>query len=117
MKKILEVLQYGENDIRFNTDIDVEKSPEKLVTLTLAVAMTMATKLWGGNERSVIAVIRALAIADMSCCVHRRQMIRMLDEESGKMARAMSDALEAFRKDGGKVLSFSPGIQPPKAKS
>ena len=62
MKKILEVLQYGENDIRFNTDIDVEKT-------------------WG------------------------------------KIARAMSDALEAFRKDGGKVLSFSPGIQPPKTKS
>ena len=28
MKKILEVLQYGEFDFRFNTDIDVSRRPE-----------------------------------------------------------------------------------------
>lgn len=28
MKKILEVLQYGDIDLRFNTDIDVFKHPE-----------------------------------------------------------------------------------------
>ena len=37
MKKNLEVLQYGETDIRFNTDVDPAKDPE-VVTEVIAEA-------------------------------------------------------------------------------
>ena len=59
MKKILEVLQYGETDIRFNTDVDPAKDPEVVTEVIAKAAMAMTTKLWGGNEQAVIAMIRA----------------------------------------------------------
>ena len=117
MKKLLEVLQYRENDIRFNTDIDVEKNPGMISGITLNSAMAMATKLWGGKEQSVLAVIRALILADLACSVNRKQMIRMMDEESRKLAKAMNEAVEAFRANGGTVMTFGPGTAPSKTKS
>ena len=59
MKKILEVLRYGENDIRFNTDIDPLKDPEIIHPTVTELAMAMMTTLWGGNEQAVLAMIRA----------------------------------------------------------
>ena len=38
MKKILEVLRYGENDIRFHTDIDPKNDPEIINQTVVEVA-------------------------------------------------------------------------------
>lgn len=50
MKKILEVFQYGDNDIRFNTDFS-EKEMARMPEIIGRLAFTMTTKLWGGNEQ------------------------------------------------------------------
>lgn len=117
MKKILEVLQYGEMDIRFNTDIDVDKNPEVVLDIVSKVAFSMATKLWGGNELSVLAMIRALSIADLALSVNRKEMIKELDRSSETMARTMKMAAEEFRRNGGKLMTFGPGIMPGKTRS
>ena len=117
MKKILEVLQYGEMDIRFNTDIDVNKNPEAVLDIVSKVAFSMATKLWGGNEISVLAMIRALSIADLALSVNRKEMIKELDRSSETMARTIKMAAEEFRRNGGKLMTFGPGIMPGKTRS
>lgn len=117
MKKILEVLQYGEMDIRFNTDIDVDKNPEVVLDIVSKVAFSMATKLWGGNELSVLAMIRALSIADLALSVNRKEMIKELDRSSETMARTMKMAAEELRRNGGKLMTFGPGIMPGKTRS
>ena len=59
MKKILEVLRFGENDIRFHTDIDPLQDPDTIHQTVTELAMAMMTTLWGGNEQAVLAMIRA----------------------------------------------------------
>ena len=115
MKQLLEVLQYGENEIRFNTDLNVEKNPEVLMEILPMIMLSMATKLWGGNETSVLAAIRTLSIADLALSVNRKEMIRQLDQESETWAKIMKEAKEEFEKRGGKVLTFGPNIKPPKS--
>ena len=116
MKKILEVVQYGDHDIRFNTDIKVRSDSEATALLT-SIALAMVTKLWGGNEREVLAMIRALAIADLSVCVNRKDMVKMLDIDSKHLAMAMQDAQKEMERRGVKVITFAPGVQPPKFRS
>ena len=111
MKKILEVLRYGENDIRFHTDIDPKKDPEIINQTVVEVAMAMMTTLWGGNEQAVLAMIRALSIADLGVSVNRRQMVSFLD------AASLHEARKTFEKSGGKVSVFAPGMAPPKSRS
>jgi len=108
MKKILEVLQFGEFDIRFNTDLDPLKSPNTFAELPPTVAFAMATKLWGGNENAVLAVIRALAIADLSLCINRKQIIRLLDQESEALMLSLKEAQKSFEKKGGKIVVCTP---------
>ena len=117
MKKILEVMDYGNFDIRFNTDIDVSKTPEVIMEIIAKVTWVMSTKLWGGNEQSVLAMIRALAIADLSLSVNREYMIRQLDETSRDMAKTFREAMAAVQRNGTKVMTFGPGIMPGKSKS
>ena len=117
MKKILEVLLYGENDVRFNTDFDPAKSPEAVQDLLFKVTYAMLTRLWGGNETAVLAMIRLLAIADLSVSVNRKDMIRLLDNQSKAMANAMKDAIEMMKRSGADVKTFGPGIMPSKIKS
>ena len=45
MKKILEVLRYGENDIRFHTDIDPKKDPE-IINQTVVKSSTRPLSKW-----------------------------------------------------------------------
>ncbi len=73
MKKILEVLQDGDIDIRFNTDLDPVKHPNVIPNVITRTAFAMVTKLWGGNEAAVLAMIRALAIADLAVSVNRQK--------------------------------------------
>ena len=110
-------LRCPEMDIRFNTDIDVNKNPEAVLDIVSNVAFSMATKLWGGNELSVLAMIRALSIADLALSVNRKEMIKELDRSSETMARTMKMAAEEFRRNGGKLMTFGPGIMPGKTRS
>ena len=114
MKTVLKVLRYGENDYRFETDFDPKNNPQAIFDVITGASFAMMTTLWGGNENAVIAMIRALTIADLSVCANRKDMIRMLDEESGNLAKARVEAQKEFERKGGKVLTFGPGIQPPK---
>lgn len=116
MKKILEVHLYGENDVRFNTDFNPETHPEELNETLFKVTMSMLTKLWGGNETAVLAMIRILAIADLSVSVNRKEMIRHLDRQSESLAYAVKSATREMERQG-KLVSFGPGIMPPKTKS
>ena len=117
MKKILEVLRYGENDIRFHTDIDPSKDPGIIPETTTELAMAMMTTLWGGNEQAVLAMIRALAIADLGVSVNRRQMVGFLNETPAMLEDALRSARKAFEESGGKMMVFGPGIAPPKKRS
>ena len=117
MKKILEVLRYGENDIRFNTDIDPLKDPEIIHQTVIELAMAMMTTLWGGNEQAVLAMIRALAISDLGVSVNRRQMLGFLNEASGALEVSLHSARKTFEESGGKVMVFGPGVAPSKSRS
>ena len=114
MKTILKVLRYGPLDYRFETDFNPSTNPQEIIDIISGTSFTMMTKLWGGNEQAVIAMIRALSIADLSVCADRKKMIRMLDQESANMAKAHKEAKREFEKNGGKVITFCPMIQPPK---
>ncbi|MCQ2133680.1 MAG: hypothetical protein MJY88_01820 [Bacteroidales bacterium] len=115
MKKILEIIQYGEHDIRFNTDIDVLKRPQEVEAIISKTMFAMATKLWGGNEQSVIAMIRAMAIADLAISTKRDAMIKELDESSKAMGKAFMETMKALNGKGGvSVQMFGPGIPRPK---
>ena len=117
MKKILEVLRYGENDIRFRTDIDPLKDPDVIHETVIEVAMAMMTTLWGGNEQAVLAMIRALSIADLGVSVNRREMVGFLNEASEMLQASLRDARKEFERSGGKVTLFAPGVAPPKSRS
>ena len=115
MKKILEVLRYGEHDIRFNTDIDPLEDPDIIPNTVTELAIAMTTTLWGGNEQAVLAMIRALSIADLGVSVNRRQMIAFLDDASEMLEASLRDARRIFEQSGGKVVVFGPGVAPPKS--
>ncbi|MBQ6762817.1 MAG: hypothetical protein IJP49_08685 [Bacteroidales bacterium] len=117
MKKILEVVRYGDNDIRFRTDMDPLKNPDSISQTISEVAFAMMTTLWGGNEQSVLAMIRALAIADLGVSVNRKEMIAFLDDSSAILAKTFRSARKAFEKSGGKMQMFGPGISPGKTRS
>ena len=117
MKKILEVLQYGEFDIRFDTDIDVMKNPEVVQEIVAKASLAMATTLWGGNEQSVLAIIRALSIADLGVSVNRKEMIGFLDESSKICALSLKEWRKMLERKGKKVHVFPPGVKPSGTKS
>ena len=115
MKKILEVIRYGENDIRFNTDIDPMSSPDIIQKTVTEIAMAMVTSLWGGNEQAVLAMIRALAVADLGVSVNRKEMVGFLDEASRLLEASFADARKQVEMAGGKVLVFGPGVSRPES--
>lgn len=114
MKTILKVLRYGDLDFRFETDFDPKTNPNAIIDVIAGASYAMLTTLWGGNENAVIAMIRALSIADLSVCANRKDMIRMLDEQSANLVKAREEAQKDFERRGGKIITFGPGIQPPK---
>jgi len=116
MKKILEVLQCEDGQLRFNTDLDVQKNPMAIMDLTVSAMFSMATKLWGGNEQTVIAVIRSLFVADMAISVDRRTVLKGLGKESEKMGEEFMKMLKTLQ-DQGKGVSFPPGMLAPSSKN
>lgn len=117
MKKILEVLQYGDIDIRFNTDLDPIKHPNVIPDVITRTSFAMTTRLWGGKEMAVLAMIRALAVADLAVCVNRKEMVRHLDEDSEALARSFLYAKKEFEKNGGRMTIFPPNVKPSSFKS
>ena len=117
MKKILEVLQYGDYDIRFKTDIDVVKNPKAVIDINSQVLFSMLTKLWGGNETSVLAMIRVLAIADLAASVDIDEMVKQLAQTAHSLKESMDEARREFERNGGKVLCFGPEFKPGPVKS
>lgn len=116
-KTILKVVRHGENDIRFETDANPLQNPNEIHETVIEVAMAMVTTLWGGNEQAVLAMIRALAIADLGVSVNREQMVGFLDEASKNLADSMFQARQEFEKSGGQVMVFAPGAPRPGAKN
>lgn len=108
MKKILEVLQCRNGELKFNTDVDVIKNPESVIDITGMAIYTMATKLWGGNEHSVVAMIRALFLADMALSPDRDVICKGLIKESGFMYEIFQKSISQC----GKVQTFPPGFTP-----
>jgi hypothetical protein len=113
MKKILEVLRNGENDIRFHTDLDPRKDPDIINQTVVEVAMAMMTTLWGGNETAVLAMIRALSIADLGVSVNRRQMISFLDDASESLAASLNEAAKPSKKAEANARSSAPASPRP----
>ena len=116
MKKILEVLQYGEGELRFNTDLDLQKDPMAIMDLTVSAMLSMATKLWGGNEQTVIAIIRSLFVADMAISTDRKTVLKGLGYEAEKMGDEFIKMMKELQEQG-KAMSFPPGVQPPSSKN
>ena len=117
MKKVLEILQYGETDIRFNTDLKLAEHPDAIPPLIGAFSFSMMTTLWGGNEMDIMAVIRALAIADLAVTGNRKEMIKAMDQDSEIFAKIIKDAHREYEKKGGRVITFPAEIMPSKTRS
>jgi len=112
MKKLLEVVVNDDHSVRFDTDFDAGKDPGFMTEVIPLLALAMTTTLWGGNERSVLAAIRALAIADLGVSVNRSEMILGLDQASARLEEAMRAAREEMRQAGMEIQSFAPGVGP-----
>ena len=108
MKKILEVLECSNGELKFNTEVDVIKDPETVIDITGRAIFCMATKLWGGNEHSVIAMIRALFSADMALSPDRKTVCKGIAEESKVLYEIFQKSLSQC----GKVQTFPPGFGP-----
>lgn len=77
---------------------------------------SMTTKLWGGDETSVLAMIRMLAVADLALSVNRKDMVRFLDEESKVIAQIHKEVTQEMVRKG-EITVFPPNIQPSSIKS
>ena len=115
MKKILEVLQCEDGQLKFNTDLNVHKNPMEIMDLTASAMFSMATRLWGGNEQTVIAVIRALFVADMAISVDRKAVLKGLGKESEHMGEMFMKMVKELQ-DRGEAMSFPPGVPAPSLK-
>ena len=112
MKKILEVLQFGDGDIRFSTDFHAENNPDSITDIMTGAAAAMTTTLWGGNEASVMAVIRALCVADLACSINRKEMIDFLDQMSEDLQESMAQARYIMERAGYSIHVYPPTVKP-----
>lgn len=116
MKKILEVLEYGKMEIRFKTDIDdlyAITDPDFMPHIIFESAYSMATKLWGGNELSVLAMIRLLAITSLAVCGNREEILENMAHDSKELARVMKEGKEKAREEGIEIIEYPPYMMPP----
>lgn len=100
MKKIIEVLEYGDNDIRFNTDLDVTRNPQLVLDLIPKLMFSMSSSLIGKKEVNVFAVIRSLISADLAISNNRKEMIKMLDEQTKILSKTFLETVKAMQKEG-----------------
>lgn len=116
MKRLLVVTEDDNGEIRFDTDLRI-KDIRDIPTLAGMLAFNMVTRLWGGNETMVLAVIRNLAIADLAVSVNRKEMLTFLDQASADVASAVFASFEEMKTEGGNVTMFAPGVKPDKKNS
>lgn len=100
MKRIIEVLDYGDDDIRFNTDLDVARNPQIIMDLIPRLMFAMSSSLIGEREVNVFAAIRSLISADMAISNNRKEMIRMLDEQTKILSKIFLESIKAMQKAG-----------------
>ena len=112
MRKILEVLQSSTGELTFNTDVDVEKDAIVVMDIMSSAMFSMATKLWGGNEQSIIAVIRALFISDMAISTDGEFIMKGIMKEAAHMGKLFNDMMAAMEARG-IAQSFAPGVPRP----
>ena len=110
MKKIIEVLDYGDNDIRFNTDLDVTGNHQLVLDLIPRLMFSMSSSLIGKEEINVFAAIRSLVSADMAISNNRKELIRMLDEQSEILSRIFRQTIDAMQKQG-KAVTIPAGTR------
>lgn len=100
MKKIIEVVEYADQDIRFKTDLDVARNPQLVLDLLPKLMFSMSSTLLGHNEINIFAVIRALIAADLAISVNRREMIKMLDEQTKALSKSFRETMDIMQKQG-----------------
>lgn len=115
--KVLEVTLKGDGCVKFDTDVDVTKNPDQVFSVASKAAFSMVTDLWGGKEKSVMAIIRALAIADLAMSVNTNEMLVRMKESAMSLKKDFMEARRQFEKSGGKVVVFGPGVKPHPSKS
>ncbi len=77
----------------------------------------MITKLWGGNELSVLAMIRLLAITSLAVCGNREELLENLAHDSEELARVIKEANKKARAEGIDIIVYPPYMMPPDGKS
>lgn len=97
MKKILEVLQYGEGDIRFETDIDVRRDKDIGTVLMCKILMAMESDYWQQISDYVFDMIYALTVADLACSVNREEMLEILRKDSENVIKIKEEANMMYR--------------------
>jgi hypothetical protein len=112
MKKILEVTLIGRGEVKFSTDFNAETEASQLPGIIYDALWSMVTDLWGGNEASVLAMIRALSVADLAASTNRSQMIKFLDEESRVLSNILHKTMSDMDKRG-IGQTFAPGVPRP----
>lgn len=116
MKNLLVVTENEKGEINFDTDL-TKNDLSKIPALAGLFAFNMLTRLWGGNEGIVLAVIRNLALADLAVSVNRKDMLNFLDKASKYTAEQVFAFIEKMKADGVEVKMFNPGIKPSGKKS
>ena len=116
MRRLLVVTENEKGEIKFDTDLTKNDIPE-IPVLAGMFAFNMLTRLWGGNEVMVLAVIRNLAMADLAVSTNRKEMLTFLDQASKNTAEQVFAFIEKMKKDGVQVMCFDPGVMPPGKKS
>ena len=112
METILKITRDGEG-LNFSTDLDPVSNPELVHEIVIQIAMAMMTTLWGGNEQAVLAMIRAIAVADLGVSVNRKEMVAFLDDASKTLADSIAEARKAYEQSGGTITVFAPGVPRP----
>lgn len=100
MKKILEVLEYSNTDIRFKTDLDFMQKPQEVMGLIPKLMMSMSAKLFGKEEANIFAVIRALIVSDLALSNNRKQLLKHLDLDSKASGAAFRETMDMMIKAG-----------------
>ena len=96
--------------MKFRTDINVWKDPMASMDIIQNAMLSMSTMLWGGNEQSVLEMIRSLAIADLALCTNRDEMIEHLKDASRSLADAFNSVLQEEQLRGS-VTIFPPNVR------
>ena len=97
MKKILEVLQYGDGGIRFDTDIDVRRDKDIGTALMCKLLMVMQSDYWHPISDYVYDMIYALTVADLACSVNREEMLEIIRKDSENVLKIKEESNRMLR--------------------